>query len=88
MSRTRSQANHSHQVAHEMLFLLTAPASFAPNSVRSPTSIVGRHVSTSMMATPNAAAIYDGEYKDELVETATAMIKAGKGYEPLRVARV
>jgi fructose-bisphosphate aldolase class I len=32
-----------------------------------------------IMATPNAAPVYDGQYKDELRETAAAMVVAGKG---------
>jgi fructose-bisphosphate aldolase class I len=32
-----------------------------------------------LMATPNAAPVYDGMYKDELIATATAMVLPGKG---------
>merc|ERR1719401_1024936 len=38
-----------------------------------------RQATPLMMATPNAAPVYDGKYAAELRETAAAMVKPGKG---------
>jgi fructose-bisphosphate aldolase class I len=50
--------------------------SYAPTAIRAPTA--GRAAAV-VMATPNAAPIYDGQYAEELRATAAAMIMPGKG---------
>eukprot|EP00310_Coccolithus_braarudii_P015077 CAMPEP_0183353880 /NCGR_PEP_ID=MMETSP0164_2-20130417/35612_1 /TAXON_ID=221442 /ORGANISM="Coccolithus pelagicus ssp braarudi, Strain PLY182g" /LENGTH=401 /DNA_ID=CAMNT_0025526653 /DNA_START=78 /DNA_END=1283 /DNA_ORIENTATION=+ len=40
---------------------------------------VRRSDSATLMASPNAAPVYDGSYKDELIATANAMVAPGKG---------
>jgi len=60
-----------------MLYLVAAASNaFSPGAVRSP--VTPGRVSV-VMATPNAAPIYDGQYSEELVATATAMVQPGKG---------
>merc|ERR1719472_780445 len=61
-----------------MLALTSFSTSFAPAAGGAPMSATGR-VAAVNMATPNAAPVYDGQYKDELRATAIAMTKAGKG---------
>merc|ERR1719343_897984 len=41
--------------------------------------VPSRQATPLMMATPNAAPVYDGKYAAELRETAAAMVKPGKG---------
>ena len=41
-------------------------------------STMGRHAAV-VMATPNAAPVYSGQYAEELRATAAAMVKPGKG---------
>jgi fructose-bisphosphate aldolase class I len=49
-------------------------------AARIPSSISARRsTSVTMMATPNAAPVYDGKYAKELRETANAMVAPGKG---------
>jgi len=64
-----------------MLYLsLSSVLAFTPNAMRNPASVVSHQSTMSiMMATPNAAPIYDGEYADELRATAAAMVAPGKG---------
>jgi fructose-bisphosphate aldolase class I len=60
-----------------MLYLVAAASNaFSPGAVRSP--VTPGRVSV-VMATPNAAPIYDGQYCEELIATATAMVQPGKG---------
>merc|ERR1719331_3016714 len=60
-----------------MLYLVAAATNaFSAGVVRSPVTPGGASI---VMATPNAAPIYDGQYAEELVATATAMVTAGKG---------
>merc|ERR1719331_1783211 len=60
-----------------MLYLVAAATNaFSPGVVRSPVTPGGASI---VMATPNAAPIYDGQYAEELVATATAMVTPGKG---------
>ena len=60
-----------------MLYLVAAATNaFSPGVVRSPVT-PGR--ATVDMATPNAEPIYDGQYAEELIATATAMVTPGKG---------
>merc|ERR1719331_3794461 len=60
-----------------MLYLVAAATNaFSPGVVRSPVTPGGASI---VMATPNAAPIYDGQYAEELVATATAMVRTGKG---------
>jgi len=56
-----------------MLSIVTTVAAFAPG-MRAPS-----RSSVVMMATPNAAPIYDGQYAAELRETASKMVVPGKG---------
>merc|ERR1740138_378230 len=51
--------------------------SFSPAS-RTPAAATGTRAAV-MMATPNAAPVYDGKYAEELRATAAAMVKPGKG---------
>merc|ERR1719331_2216294 len=58
-----------------MLYLVAAATNaFSAGVVRSPVTPGGASI---VMATPNAAPIYDGQYAEELV--ATAMVTPGKG---------
>ena len=57
--------------------LSIASFSFSPGA-RAPQPTVHRNAA-AMMATPNAAPIYDGQYAAELRQTAAAMVAKGKG---------
>merc|ERR1719440_4992 len=57
--------------------LSNASFSFSPGA-RAPQPTVRRNAA-AMMATPNAAPIYDGQYAAELRQTAAAMVAKGKG---------
>jgi len=60
-----------------MLSLAVSAASFSPpTAFRAPDTTSRAAVN---MATPNAAPVYAGQYVDELIATATAMVKPGKG---------
>jgi len=59
-----------------MLYLAQATLSYN-TGMRGPSAAVSR--SAVMMATPNAAPIYDGKYAEELRATASAMVAPGKG---------
>ena len=59
-----------------MLYLLTTALAFAPGS-RSP--VMGTRNAPVVMAVPNAAPVYAGQYADELKATAAAMVVPGKG---------
>jgi len=59
-----------------MLTLISTALSFSPG-LRAPATIEAR--AAVVMATPNAAPVYDGKYAAELRETAAAMVKPGKG---------
>merc|ERR1719331_1579958 len=60
-----------------MLYLVAAATNaFSAGVVRSPVTPGGASI---VMATPNAAPVYDGKYAEELVATATAMVAPGKG---------
>ena len=57
--------------------LCAATSAFAPNSLLiAPTA---QRAASVVMAVPNAAPIYDGEYAAELRQTAATMVAKGKG---------
>jgi len=58
-----------------MLSLTTSALSFAPGM----TPATATQRAAVVMATPNAAPIYNGKYAEELRETAAAMVMPGKG---------
>ena len=53
--------------------LIGFTAAFAPGSAP-----VGQSRAAVLMATPNAAPVYSGQYADELKATAAAMVMPGK----------
>merc|ERR1719201_2587976 len=60
-----------------MLYLVTSTMlGFAPG-LSTPATLGSR--AAVVMATPNAAPVYDGQYATELRETAAAMVVSGKG---------
>jgi len=61
-----------------MLAVLSQSAAFAPG-VAAPGLAYASSSAVVMMATPNAAPVYDGKFADELRATAAAMVKPGKG---------
>ena len=60
-----------------MLSFTCAALTFAPSAFRAPAQ--SSRAASVVMATPNAAPIYDGEYAAELRQTAAAMVAPGKG---------
>ncbi|KAL3905165.1 MAG: hypothetical protein SGPRY_011012, partial [Prymnesium sp.] len=59
-----------------MLSLLALPSAFSAGARAAPGAVRSGVV---QMATPNAPEIYCGKYKDELIQTANAMVAPGKG---------